>query len=94
MYGTFFRMKVKAGHEDQLLDSLGSHKPQRMIGWFMMKPDNPEEDFIGCAIFEDKEAHLDNANSPEQNEVFNNVMKHLQSEPSWIDGEYIAGEVL
>jgi hypothetical protein len=46
------------------------------------------------AVFESKEAHIANANSLEQNESFKELMEHLDSEPTWTDGEYIQGVVL
>ena len=58
-----------------------------------MKPDNPNTDLIGVAVFENKKAHLANANNPEQHEVFTKVMNHLDPEPTWTDGKYIAGEI-
>ena len=64
-----------------------------MIAWFLMKPDNKNEDLIGVDIFESKQTHLANANSPEQNESFTKIMKHLESEPKWTDVEYIIGTV-
>ena len=80
MYGTIFTMKVKAGHEDQLLSVFNSRddKPAGGIGWFLMNPDTQSE-WIGVAVFESKEAHLANANNPYQHEMF---QKHKPSLPS------------
>ncbi len=64
-----------------------------MVAWFLMKPDDNDADLIGVAVFENKEAHIANANSPEQNESFSKLMEHLDSEPTWTDGEYIANEI-
>ena len=91
MYGTIFTMKVKAGHEDQLLSVFNSRadKPVGGIGWFLMNPDTQSE-WIGVAVFESKEAHLANANNPYQHEMFQKIMEHLDSEPTWVDGEYIS----
>ena len=91
MYGTIFTMKVKAGHEDQLLAVFNSREepPAGGISWFLMNPDNQPE-WIGVAVFESKEAHLANANNPDQHENFQKLMEHLDSEPTWVDGEYIS----
>ena len=59
-----------------------------------MKPDDDNADLIGVVVFESKEAHIANANSPEQNESFAKLMEHLDSEPTWTDGEYIQGVML
>jgi len=93
MYGTIFTLRVKTGHQDRLLDEIDKDAPKGMIAWFLMKPDNKDEDLIGVAVFESKQDHLSNANSPEQNESFTKIMEHLDSEPKWTDGEYIVGTV-
>jgi len=94
MYGTIFNLSVKTGHEQDLLDAMDTGEiPDGMIAWFLMKPDDSNSDWIGVAIFESKEAHVANANRPEQHEAFTKMMNHLNSEPTWTDGEYIVGEI-
>ena len=94
MYGTIFNLNVKPGHEQVLLEVLNGNTPKGGVAWFLMKPDDDNADLIGVAVFENKEAHIANKNSPEQNESFKKLMEHLDSEPSWTDGEYIASEIL
>ena len=92
---TIFSLNIKPGHEDKLLATLNSEttsKPQGMVGWFVMNPDNKDE-WIGVAIFESREAYMSNANRPEQHESFLKMMDHLQTEPTWTDGTYIIGEI-
>lgn len=93
MYGTMFTLNIKPGHHDALLDVLkGSHPPKGMVAWFVMNPDK-EDDWIGVAIFDSKEAYLANADNPEQHEMFIKVMEHLEGEPSWTDGHYVVAEI-
>ena len=95
MYGTIFNLEVKPGHEEALLTSLKDdnvRKPEGMIAWFVMNPDE-NEDWIGVAVFESKDAHMSNANSLEQHESFLKLMEHLESEPIWVDGTYVIGEI-
>ena len=93
MYGTIFNLRVKQGHEDEFLKLMEAEEsPEGMIAWFVMKPDE-KKDWIGIAIFENKEAHLANANSSKQNESFLKMMNHLESEPTWTDGNYVIGEI-
>ena len=94
MYGTIFNLSVRPGHEQNLLEVMDGNTPKGMVAWFLMKPDDNDADLIGVAVFESKEAHIANANSPEQNESFSKLMEHLDSEPTWTDGEYIASEIL
>ena len=77
MYGTIFEIKVKSGHENDLLESMGERTPDGML-----------------AVFESKEAYITNANSSEQHEAFTKMMEHLVAEPTWTDGEHIAGEMI
>ena len=97
MYGTIFKLKIKPGHHDALLKELsttgdGRTNPAGMVAWFVMKPDD-EKEWIGVAIFESKEAHAANANSPEQHQMFLRIMEHLESEPTWTDGAYVVGQI-
>jgi quinol monooxygenase YgiN len=96
MYGTIFNLSIKLGHEETLLTALKedviSRKPEGMIGWFVMNPDDKDE-WMGVAIFESREAYVANANSPEQHESFLKLMEHLESEPTWTDGTYVIGEI-
>ena len=95
MYGTIFNLKIKPGHEGELLKELNeetSDKPDGMVAWFVMNPDN-NNDWIGVAVFESKQAYIANANRPEQHQAFLKMMEHLESEPSWTDGEYAIGEI-
>ena len=39
-------------------------------------------------IFESKETYQKNANDPDQDQWFQRIMEHLESEPQWHDGEF------
>lgn len=95
MYGTIFNLKVKPGHEEQLLATLTNDRvptPQGMVAWFVMEPDQ-DHDWIGVAIFDTKESHVNNSERPEQHEWFLEVMTHLEEEPTWTDGVYVVGKM-
>tara|TARA_A100001037_G_C15152861_1_gene640753 strand:- start:1931 stop:2227 length:297 start_codon:yes stop_codon:yes gene_type:complete len=95
MYGTIFNIKVKTGHEEALLDLFrqSDRVPEGMVAWFLMNPDE-EKDWVGVAIFENKEAHLANANNPEQAALFTQFMEHVEEEPTWTDGTYVIAEIV
>ena len=95
MYGSIFNFTIKPGHEDSLLKLLNlqeSDKPDGMISWFLMNPDDKKE-WIDVAVFESKEAYVKNANSPEQHQSFLQIMEHLENEPTWTDGTYVISEI-
>ena len=96
MYGTIFTLDIKEGQETIFLETLktatAGQTPEGMKAWFVMKPDNGDK-WLGVAIFESKEAHINNANDPKQAEIFGKIMNHLKSEPTWTDGSYVISEI-
>ena len=96
MYGTIFNLNVKSGHKEKLIELMKNQtrNPEGMLAWFLMNPDDDDEDLIGVAVFENKDAHLANATNPDQHEYFVAIMEHLNSEPTWTDGEYVAGQIV
>ena len=93
MYGTIFNLKIKPGHQEDLLHAFQENEtPDGMIAWFLMDPDNQDE-WVGVAVFENKDKYVANASSATQHEAFLKMMEHLESEPQWIDGEYLIGEI-
>ncbi len=94
MDGTISNINVKSGHENDLLESMGEMNQEGILAWFLMRPDDKNADLVGEAVFESKEAYISNANSPEQHEAFVKMMEYLVVEPTWTDGEYIAGEMV
>ena len=95
MYGTIFNLKVKPGHERELLETMDERNAEikGAVAWFLMRPDDKNADLVGVAVFESKEAYVANANSPEQHEAFAKMMEHLVDEPNWTDGEYIRSDM-
>ena len=95
MYGTIFNLNIKPGHEEALqgiLEEQTKETPEGMTAWFVMNPDS-ENHWIGVAVFESKEAHVANAERPEQHEAFLKMIDHLESEPTWTDGSYVIGKI-
>jgi quinol monooxygenase YgiN len=93
MYGTIFKLDIKPGHHEALLEALREHNtPKGMTAWFVMNPDE-ENEWVAVSVFESKEAYVANADSPEQHEMFLRVMEHLETEPKWTDGTYVIGEI-
>ena len=94
MYGSIFTLKVKSGHEEELLNLFKSYdqdRPKGGIAWCVLNADSKEE-WVGVAVFASKEEYVANAERPEQHENFVQMMEHLESEPEWTDGEFLIGE--
>ena len=94
MYGTIFNLDVKAGCEQDLVDTFNKvENPPGAVAFYLMKPDDGS-DLIAVAVFESKEAYIANADRPEQHENFLKMMEFLDEEPSWNDGKFVIGENL
>ena len=99
MYGTIFRMKAKLGREQKLIavfhDWEKERKPQTpgAIGGLLFKPDGKSDEFIGVAVFQDKESYAANADNPGQDAWYKELRELLVSDPTWEDGEYVAGSI-
>ena len=94
MYGSIFSLDIKPGHHEEFLQELTQEQtnPTGMVALFVMNPDEKDE-WIGVAVFENKEAYVANSQSTEQHERFLKMMAHLDSEPKWTDGTYVLGEI-
>ena len=82
MYGTIFNLNVKAGYKEELIKEMKSNSvaPDGMVAWFLMSPDDSSKDLIGVAVFESKEHHVKNAESPETNEIQKNNLEEKQTD--------------
>ena len=92
MYGTVAKMIVKPGAEQQLSKIGSQRKRLGQIKSYVFKSDNVPNEFWMVTVFKDKATYLANADSPEQDEEFRNMMKYLNQEPEWHDGEVIFEE--
>ena len=98
MYGTMFRMKVKSGQDQKVIqlfqdwDRERKPKIKGVVGGLLLRPDNKPGEFVGAGVFVDKEAHLANANDPEQHQWFLKVRELLEADPEWEDGEFVLAD--
>ena len=99
MYGTIFRMKVKSGQEQAVVDNFNEWQRERRpkvkdaMGALLMKPDAGSGELVGVAVFEDKAAYEANASDPEQDRWYRSLRELLDADPEWEDGEYLAGDL-
>jgi quinol monooxygenase YgiN len=92
MYGTVAKFRVKPGAEQRLREfdemEWGLAMPG-YIGEFALRSDaNPNEWYM-LVIFESKEAYFANADSPEQDARYRQLLELLDAEPEWHDGEIV-----
>ena len=95
MYGTVFKFRVKAGHENDVLalwdewDRDFKPKVKGAKEGLMYKLDNETNTFIGAAVFESKALYVANADNPDQDKWFQRFREHLEADPEWNDGEIV-----
>lgn len=92
MFGTIARMRVKKGM-GSTLDELSKRFESRHVdGWMSTNiyrgKDDPQEYWISV-VFRDESSYKKNADDPVQNQWFGELMKLLDSEPEWHDGEVV-----
>lgn len=93
MYGTIARLRVKPGAEaqlKQLQDQYGTLNVPGYVTAYLYKMDaNPNEQFL-AVVFENKDSYIANAQSPEQDQRYRQMLELLEAEPEWHDGEIIS----
>ena len=73
--------------------SFGGFGTKGAIGGYLFKPDNRAGELIGFAVFSDKDSYVANADDPDQDRWFRRLRDLLEADPTWEDGEYVAGGV-
>ena len=91
MYGTVAKLKVKPGG----LEKLQKWSPEEddrasgAVAVYAFQMDNDPNEVYTVAVFESKEAYVANADSPEQDKRYRRMLKWLEGEPEWHDGEIV-----
>jgi quinol monooxygenase YgiN len=96
VYGTIMRARVKPGHREALSELMTTSETSRQpagfhsfeVAWEEKDPDR----VVVLVHFEDKESYVANAESPEQDAEYRQLLEHLEGEPEWIDvnwAEYV-----
>jgi quinol monooxygenase YgiN len=91
MYGTIAKMTVKPGQVDALkkiMDKPGTY-PGMVASYVYQTDDDPNVLYM-VAVFTSKESYFANADRPEMNADFEQMMQYLAAEPEWHDGEVIS----
>ena len=95
MYGTVYRIRVRPGQEQALLELnrrwARDHSPRTAgyLGEYIYKLDRHPGEYVGVALFESREAYQQNADDPEQDRWYREFRDLLESDPEWNDGEII-----
>lgn len=93
MYGSIFRLRPKAGREQEVIRLWEEWNRERRpkvkgaIGGYLYRLD--KGGMMGVAMFESKDAYMANAGDPEQDRWFRRVREVLEADPEWNDGEVV-----
>lgn len=94
MFGTVFRMKPKAGAEQDVVREFERWRSERsgkvpgFVASYVVQPSNGE--MVGVAVFEDEASFRKNAEDPEQDRWYRGLRDLLDADPEWTDGTVYA----
>jgi heme-degrading monooxygenase HmoA len=92
MYGTIARFRVKPGMEERAQASMHQYDDVQIPGSvanYMYRMDADSNEYYLVVIFESKEAYMANANSPDQNARYQDMLTFIEGPPEWHDGEVV-----
>jgi len=92
MFGTIARYRVKPGHVDQFMSQMGSFEGDPPKGWLyhtVFRSSNDPNELWMSVVFENEDVYKTNADSPEMNSQYREMLEHLEGEPEWHDGDVI-----
>jgi quinol monooxygenase YgiN len=94
MYGTVMRAKIKAGQQEAFRSYARQQgSPSDASGWISSEfayEDKDPNRIVGIIRFKDKDSYVRNANTPQTNENYNQMLQFLEGPPEWIDVHYVA----
>jgi quinol monooxygenase YgiN len=93
MYGTVARMRVKPGFLDAMKRIYEDREmPAGGVAVYAYQTDADPNELYMTVIFESKEAYVANAQSPESDAQYRQMLEWLEAEPEWHDGEIVYAE--
>ncbi len=93
MYGTVARMRLKPGMEEQMRAMSEAENDLQIpgfIGQYVYRMDNDPNEIYLAVVFDSKESYVANANSPAQNDRYQQMVDMLEGPPEWHDGEVVS----
>lgn len=93
MYGSIMRARVKPGQLDALVRQFEQNRERitRMAGFLSTEFGQEDKDpnrVVAIIHFKDKESYLRNAEAPETDANYREMLKHMEGAPEWIDLHY------
>ena len=93
MYGTILRAKTKPGQRDAFIATMRNRgTSDRNPGFLSAEVCTEDKDPDGVMIvirFRDRDSYIANANRPETDADYREMVDQLQGPPEWIDVNYV-----
>lgn len=92
MYGTVARFRIKPGAEEQFTQLTRGYEEMKIPGYiatYVYRMDADSRNCYMAVLFASKAAYDANADSPEQDARYRQMVALLDGEPEWHDGEVI-----
>jgi quinol monooxygenase YgiN len=92
MYGTIARMRLKPGMDERILQfsrDLERVQIPGSVASYAYRMDTEPNVYYLAVVFESKAAYVANANSPDQDARYRQLLDLLDGEPEWHDGEIV-----
>lgn len=90
MYGTVARLRAKPGKKQELMSLLSGFGSLRVPGYrttYLYQMDSDPSEFYMAVVFDSKETYRANAESPEQDQRYQEMVALLEGAPEWHDGD-------
>jgi len=90
MYGTVARLRLKPGADAKMVAWMRQYETLNIPGQratYLYRMDNDPNVLMMAVVFDDRATYVANANSPEQNVRYLQMVELLEDAPEWHDGE-------
>jgi len=96
MFGTIARAKIKAENrtafEEVMRQQMTDSGPiDGFVAGYTVWPEKMDDEVMLVAIFRDRESYMRNADDPSQDGRYREMRALLESDPEWMDGEFVEG---
>ena len=91
-YGTVARYRIKPGQEEKLMGVMKDFEKSPPAGWTyttVFRSAEDENEIWMSVVFDSEESYRKNADSPDMDSQYKDMLEHLQGEPEWHDGHVI-----
>lgn len=94
MYGTVAKVKLRPGGLEQLEEWAPEENGQDAgaVAIYAFQMDQDPDEVYMVAVFESRDAYVTNAESPEQDARYREMLEWIDGEPEWHDGQIVYSE--